>query len=192
MISVDEPGTGDPQIVSNLINAGCLQLFEIGVQFEDFVLEAGLAVGEIITAIGTIFGSVVWPNYAPGNGTLTEFFLWDDPTPDMQFLADCVLRYQEIVTIINCDTDIHAWYPLTNGPVQVLEQDFWIAFRLPHNVYEFCLSIDETSVYVPGSAFYTGCNGTQWGFHPEQLDHPDNIYPPIESTYGFWTVRAGY
>ena len=43
--------------------------------------------------------------------------------------------------------------------------------------------------YVPGAAFYTGTN-TLNAFDPANLYA--NQYPPTESPYGFWTVRAEY
>jgi hypothetical protein len=148
--------------------------------------------GENIVNVGSIFGSAMYPGYAPGPGTDVEMFIWDDPTPDMQMLNDCVLLHQEIVQVMTVDADTHDWYTATGGPIAIGTDDFWLGFRLPHAPYQYCLAIDGSSTYVSGSAFYGGCIGTQWGFDPVTLDNPVNYYPPLESGYGFWTVRGEY
>ncbi len=141
--------------------------------------------GENITEVGTIFGSTTYPGFAPGNGTATDFYIWEDPTSDMDPI-DCVLINQGTGAVNNVDQDIHVWDPLT---ATVTTADFWIAYNLHHAGYEYCLAIDDTTAYVPGSAFYAGTN-TLNGFDPTDLSV--NQYPPAESTYGFWTVRANY
>ena len=108
----------------------------------------------------------------------------------MQMLNDCTLLHQEVVTVMNVDVDITDWYTLTGGPYMVTTDDFWCGFVITHAPLQFCLAIDNTSVYVSGSAFFGGAiAGT---FDPVTLDAPGNYYPPVESGYGFWTVRAGY
>ncbi len=146
--------------------------------------------GENITEVGTIFGSLMAPGIAPGNGSDTEFFIWEDPTADMD-PTDCVLIHSQLCQVANVDTDVHAWYTCDNGPIKVNTTDFWIGFRLVHDPAQWCLSLDHTTPYVPGNAYYTGCVGTKWGFKAADLTDPIN-YPPDETPYGFWTVRARY
>lgn len=146
--------------------------------------------GEKITEVGTIFGSLLAPGIAPGNGTDTEFFIWEDPTSDMNPI-DCALIHAELCKAANVDTDVHAFYTCANGPVQVTTDDFWIGYRLVHDPAQWCLSLDHTTPYVQGNAYYTGCVGTKWGFNAGDLADPVN-YPPAETPYGFWTVRARY
>lgn len=139
--------------------------------------------GECLTEVGTIFGSVMYPNYAPGNGTPTDFYVWEathsgDPTT-------CTLLAQGTGVVANVDTDIHWFDPL---PCVVTTPYFWVGYNLHHGPFEYCLSIDE-SPYVTGTAFYTGTN-TMYGFDPSNLYA--NQFPPTESSFGFWTVRASY
>ncbi len=146
--------------------------------------------GENITEVGTIFGSLLAPGVAPGNDSDTEFFIWEDPTPDMNPI-DCALIHSQLCKVKNVDTDVHAFYTCTSGPVNVATADFWIAFRLVHDPSQWCLSLDHTTPYVPGNAYYTGCVGTKWGFEADDLTDPAN-YPPEETPYGFFTPRARY
>jgi len=151
--------------------------------------------GERITHVGTIFGSEMFPDYAPGVGMLSEFFMWTDPSLDMFPGADCFLEYRQLCQVQTVDRDSHDWFKINNttGYVQFTTgSHIWIGFRLPHAPNQYCLAIDGSSSYVQGSSFITGCLGTQWGFDPADLDATQNYYPPIESTYGFWTVRAAY
>ncbi len=140
--------------------------------------------GEILVEVGTIFGSVLYENFAPGNGTPTDFYVWEatsfgDP-------SNAVLLTQGNGVVGNVDTDVHWWDPC---PCTVTTPHFWVAYNLHHAPYEFCLSIDSTNPYVYGAAFFTGTN-TLYGFDP--LNLYGNQYPPVESSYGFWTVRATY
>ncbi len=140
--------------------------------------------GEVLKKVGTIFGSAMYHGYAPGNGTRTAFYVWEatnfgDPTT-------ATLLAQGTSIVQNVDTDIHWW---DSCPCIVLEPNFWIAYNLRHDPYEYCLSIDDTNLYVQGAAFYAGTN-TKYGFDPTNLYI--NQYPPDESPYGFWTVRAEY
>jgi len=151
-----------------------------------------ICVGQNITEVGSIFGCPIFPNYSPGPGTQIEFFIWEDPTPDMIPGADLNCIHAQICTIQTVDGDTHDWYPVSGGPVTVTTDHFWVGFRIPHNAGEYCLSIDSSSPYAPGSAFVTGCIGAQWGFDPYDLDAASNVFPPVESQYGFWTVRAKY
>ncbi len=143
--------------------------------------------GEEIAEVGTIFGSAKHPNYAPGNGTPTSYYIWEDYTPDNN-PDDCVLLTQGTTVVNKVDTDVHVWEEL-GTPVRVWTSHFYVGYCLTHAPYQFCLPIDETTPYVAGSAFYCGTN-TPWGFDPTDL--AVNQYPPQESSYGFWTVRAKY
>jgi len=140
--------------------------------------------GENLTNVGTIFGSVLYANYAPGNGTPTEFYVWEatsfgDPT-------NATLLTQGTGVVGNVDTDIHYWDPC---PCTITTPNFYVAYNLHHLGYEYCLAIDGSVTYVPGAAYYTGTT-TMYGFDPVNLYA--NQYPPAESPYGFWTVRAEY
>ena len=140
--------------------------------------------GENLTNVGTIFGSVLYSNYAPGNGTPTDFYVWEatsfgDPT-------NASLLTQGTGVVGNVDTDIHYWDAC---PCTVTTPNFYVAYNLHHAGYEYCLAIDGSVTYVPGAAFYTGTN-TLNAFDPANLYA--NQYPPTESPYGFWTVRAEY
>ena len=140
--------------------------------------------GENLTNVGTIFGSVLYSNYAPGNGTPTDFYVWEatsfgDPT-------NASLLTQGTGVVGNVDTDIHYWDAC---PCTVTTPNFYVAYNLHHAGYEYCLAIDGSVTYVPGAAFYTGTN-TLNAFDPANLYA--NQYPPAESPYGFWTVRAEY
>ena len=140
--------------------------------------------GEMITEVGTIFGSLIFEGYAPGNGTPTDFYIWEatsfgDP-------SNATLLAQGTGVVENVDTDVHHWDAC---PCTVTTPNFWVAYNLHHAPYEYCLSIDSTNPYVTGAAFFTGTN-TLYGFDPSNLY--GNMYPPDESSYGFWTVRANY
>ena len=140
--------------------------------------------GEALTNVGTIFGSSLYSNYAPGNGTPTDFYVWEatsfgDPT-------NATLLTQGTGVVGNVDLDLHYWDAC---PCTVTTPNFYVAYNLHHAAYEYCLSIDSTNPYVYGAAFYTGTN-TMNGFDPANLY--GNQYPPAESPYGFWTVRAEY
>ncbi len=140
--------------------------------------------GENLTNVGTIFGSVLYANYAPGNGTPTEFYVWEatsfgDPT-------NATLLAQGTGVVGNVDTDVHYWDAC---PCTITTPNFYVAYNLHHAAYEYCLAIDGSVQYVYGAAFYTGTN-TLNAFDPVNLYA--NQYPPDESPYGFWTVRAEY
>ena len=140
--------------------------------------------GEALANVGTIFGSSLYSNYAPGNGTPTDFYVWEatsfgDPT-------NATLLTQGTGVVGNVDLDLHYWDAC---PCTVTTPNFYVAYNLHHAAYEYCLSIDSTNPYVYGAAFYTGTN-TMNGFDPANLY--GNQYPPAESPYGFWTVRAEY
>ncbi len=140
--------------------------------------------GENLTNVGTIFGSVLYANYAPGNGTPTEFYVWEatsfgDPT-------NATLLAQGTGVVGNVDTDVHYWDAC---PCTITTPNFYVAYNLHHAAYEYCLAIDGSVTYVPGAAFYTGTN-TLNAFDPVNLYA--NQYPPAESPYGFWTARAEY
>ena len=140
--------------------------------------------GENIVNIGTIFGSVLYANYAPGNGTATDFYVWEatnfgDP-------ATATLLTQGTGVVGNVDTDVHYWDAC---PCTITTPNFWVAYNLHHGPYEYCLSICGGEPYVYGAAFYCGTT-TMYGFDPANLYA--NEYVPAESPYGFWTVRAEY
>jgi len=140
--------------------------------------------GEALVNVGTIFGSVMYSGYAPGNGTATDFYVWEatnfgDPTT-------ATLLTQGVGVVGNVDTDIHYWDAC---PCTITTPNFYVAYNLHHAAYQYCLAIDSTNPYVYGAAFYTGTT-TMYGFDPANLY--GNMYPPAESPYGFWTVRAEY
>ncbi len=140
--------------------------------------------GEALVNVGTIFGSVMYSGYAPGNGTATDFYVWEatnfgDPTK-------ATLLTQGVGVVGNVDTDIHYWDAC---PCTITTPNFYVAYNLHHAAYQYCLAIDSTNPYVYGAAFYTGTT-TMYGFDPANLY--GNMYPPAESPYGFWTVRAEY
>jgi len=141
--------------------------------------------GETINEVGTIFGSPVYPGYGPANGTPTDFYIWEDYSDDKE-PTDCVLVYWGYGTVNNVDLDIHWWDAIT--PTTVMTSDFWVGYNLRHNPGEYCLGIDTSTLYLPGSAYLAG--STSGPFDPNALY--SNQYPPIESTYGLWTVRARY
>jgi len=140
--------------------------------------------GENIVNVGTIFGSVFYANYAPGDGTPTDFYVWEatnfgDP-------QTATLLAQGCGVVGNVDTDIHYWDAC---PCTITTPFFWVAYNLHHGPGEYCLAIDSDTLYEPGAAFFTGTNGAT-SFDPVNLYN--NQYPPAESPYGFWTVRAQY
>jgi|GEM_PF-2303930 len=141
--------------------------------------------GENITEIGTIFGSTMFPNYAPGNGTQTDFYIWEDPTPDYN-PTDCVLINQGTGVVASVDLDVHEWDAIT---ATITTDHFWVAYNLHHAAGQYCLAIDDHTPYVAGSAYYCGSD-VQYAFDPTNLSN--NTYLPAESPYGFWTVRAVY
>ena len=140
--------------------------------------------GETLTNVGTIFGSVLYSNYAPGNGTPTDFYVWE--AAGFGDINSAALLTQGTGVVGNVDLDLHYWDAC---PCTVTTPAFYVAYNLHHAAYEYCLSIDSTNPYVTGAAQYTGTN-TMYGFDPTNLF--GNQYPPAESPYGFWTVRADY
>ena len=140
--------------------------------------------GEALANVGTIFGSVLYSNYAPGNGTPTDFYVWE--AAGFGDINSAALLTQGTGVVGNVDLDLHYWDAC---PCTVTTPAFYVAYNLHHAAYEYCLSIDSTNPYVTGAAQYTGTN-TMYGFDPNNLF--GNQYPPAESPYGFWTVRAEY
>ncbi len=93
---------------------------------------------------------------------------------------------QETVTVRNVDTEIMNYYELST-PVCVVGE-FYVGAVLSHIPGEYVISVDQSTPYFAGNAFYTGTN-TMYGFNPYNL--MANQYPPAE--YGtYWCLRAGY
>ena len=140
--------------------------------------------GENLTNVGTIFGSALYSNYAPGNGSATDFYVWEatsfgDPT-------NATLLTQGVGVVGNVDTDVHYWDAC---PCTITTPNFYVAYNHHHAAYQYCLAICGGEPYVYGAAFYCGTT-TMYGFDPVNLY--GNMYTPAESPYGFWTVRAEY
>jgi hypothetical protein len=141
--------------------------------------------GETIVDMHCLFGSVMYPNYAPGNGTVTDCYVWNDPTNDGD-PTDAVLISQESIVVANVDTDTYNVYPLTTPAV--ISGEFFVGCNMPHLPSEFCAPIDQTTPYVAGDSFYCG-DYTGAPFDPNNL--MNNSAPPAE--WGnYFCVRAGY
>jgi hypothetical protein len=149
--------------------------------FSRFTAYAG---GETIVDMHCLFGSVMYPNYAPGNGTVTDCYVWDDPTNDGD-PSDAYLVSTESITVQQVDTDIYNVYPLSNPAT--ISGEFFVGCNMPHSASQYCAPIDNDTPYVSGDSFY--CGGSNLPFDPYSL--MANEYTPAE--WGnYFCIRAGY
>jgi hypothetical protein len=150
--------------------------------FSRFTAYAG---GETIVDMHCLFGSVMYPNYAPGNGTVTDCYVWNDPTNDGD-PTDAALVSTESIVVANVDTDTYNVYPLTNPAV--ISGEFFVGCNMPHAPSQYCAPIDQSTPYVAGDSFYCG-DYSGAPFNPNDLML--NGAPPAE--WGnYFCVRAGY
>jgi hypothetical protein len=141
--------------------------------------------GETIIDMHCLFGSLMYPGYAPGNGTVTDCYVWNDPTNDGD-PSDAALISTENIVVANVDTDIYNVYPLTNPAV--ISGEFFVGCNMPHAPSQFCAPIDQTTPYVAGDSFYCG-DDTGAPFDPKDL--MNNSVPPTEWS-NYFCIRAGY
>jgi hypothetical protein len=146
---------------------------------------SAFAGGETIMDVQCIFGSAMYPGYAPGNGTVTECYVWNDPNNDGD-PTDAVLVSQESIVVANVDTDTYNVFALTFPAM--ISGEFFVGCNMPHGPSQFCAPIDQTTPYVAGDSFYCG-DYTGLPFDPTNL--MNNSAPPAE--WGnYFCIRAGY
>jgi hypothetical protein len=107
--------------------------------------------GDTIDTICPAWGSVLYPNFSPGNGTPANLYLWDDPTNDYD-PNDAVLLATLATTVMNVDTDIINCVPL-GAPVFV-NGIFFVGACLAHAPGQYVAPMDGPHPsYVTGRAW---------------------------------------
>jgi hypothetical protein len=99
---------------------------------------------DTIAKVGTAWGSALYPNYSPGNGTAADVFVFEDPNDDGD-PSDVVLLNQTAVTVQNVDTDQINDYTLT-APANV-SGGFFVGASQVHNAGQFVAPMDTHTPY---------------------------------------------
>jgi hypothetical protein len=108
-----------------------------------------------ISSIDVAWGSALYPNYNPGNGTATHVFLYQDGTSQDGDPSDATLLVSIPTTVSAVDTDTYVNYPIT--PVSITGY-FFVGSQQAHFAGQYVATMDQSVHLYSDLSWFFGDN----------------------------------
>ena len=127
----------------------------------------------LVSSVDVMWGSALYPNFTPGNGTVTDVFIWVDGATQDGDPSDATLLLTIPTTVQSVDTDTYVTLPITPTTINGI---FFVGAHLAHAAGQFVAPMDMTTHPYPGVSWFFGDNTSPLANY---ANPGANVQPPL-------------